>query len=277
MLRDKEEQGGVRRSEAGEGEQGEQDLWVWLKTQGCQRRLKAPKVSWGSREVPGAQGCSRSKGSKEEQGGVRGEGEQGEQGLWVWLKTQGCQRLTRLSEAPGRSQGSRDAQGSRWSEWSEGTWGGARGTRPLSLTEDPRLPKASKGSQPWLPEAPGRSQGPRDAQGQGGKGDGEQREHGPWVWLKTQGCQRLPKALKASWGPREVPEAQGGSGCEGQGKQGEEESKGKRPLSLTADPRMLKASEGSKGFLSPKGGPVDQGRLRGQWEKREQGVYYTQF
>ena len=37
-------------------EQGEQGSWVWLKTKGCQRLLKAHKASWGPRKVPGAQG-----------------------------------------------------------------------------------------------------------------------------------------------------------------------------------------------------------------------------
>ena len=45
--------------------------------------------------------------------------------------------------------------------------------------------------------------------------------------------------------------------------------KGKRPLSLTDDSRLPKASEGAQGFLRPKGGPSSPGRLRGQRGKGE--------
>ena len=50
-----------------------------------------------------------------------------------------------------------------------------------------------------------------------------------------------------------------------------------RPLSLTEDPRLLKASEGSQGFLRPQGGSRDPERLRRQGRKREQGVCYMRF
>ena len=49
---------------------------------------------------------------------------------------------------------------------------GTREARPLSLTKDPRLPKASEGLSRLerLPEAPGKFQGPRELQGgSGGK------------------------------------------------------------------------------------------------------------
>ena len=64
---------------------------------------------------------------------------------------------------------------------------GAREARPLSLTEDPRLPKASEGSQGFLRPQEG-PKGPREARGdssggereQGGvRGEGEQRRQGP--------------------------------------------------------------------------------------------------
>ena len=52
---------------------------------------------------------------------------------------------------------------------------GARAARPLSLTEDPRLPKATKGSQGF----PRPQEGPREAQGEESEreqvgGEGEQ-------------------------------------------------------------------------------------------------------
>ena len=92
---------------------------------------------------------------------------------------------------------------------------------PLSLTEDPRLPKASKGSQGFLrlQEGPGT---------QGGSGG------------------------KREWG--------GARGSEGIG--------GARPLSLTEDPRLPKASEYSQGFLRPQEGPRGLGRLRGWGEQK---------
>ena len=184
----------------------------WAKTfwgknsQGCRRLVKAPKASCGPRKVPGTQGGLGSERGRE--GARGGEAEQGKQGPWVWLKTQGCQRLPKACECsqgflrpqegprdPGRPREVQGATGSKRG------WGGATEARPLSLTEDSRLPKACEGSQGFL-----RPQEPREAQGGSGseRGWGEQGKQGPWVWLKTQGCQRLVKAFKASWGPRKV-------------------------------------------------------------------------
>ena len=44
---------------------------------------------------------------------------------------------------------------------------GVRGTRPLSLTEDPRLPKASKGflRPQGSPKVPGRQEGEKEQRG----------------------------------------------------------------------------------------------------------------
>ena len=47
-------------------------------------------------------------------------------------------------------------------------------------------------------------------------------------------------------------------------REGEGGARGARPLSLTEDPRLPKASEGFQGFLRPQEGPRDPGRLRGQ-------------
>ena len=122
---------GSKKSEGARGvrEEGEQGPWVWLKTQGCWRLPKAPKASWGLRE--GLRGWG-SNGVR----GVRGKGEQGEQGPWVWLKTQGCQRPLM---APKAFWGPREIP---WTQ-GQGMWGGARGTRSLSLTEDPKMLKSS--------------------------------------------------------------------------------------------------------------------------------------
>ena len=144
-----------------------------------------------------------------------------------------------------------EAQGVRGSE---GKWEGARGwggARPLSLTEDPRLSKASEGSQGFLrpQEGPRGSErlrvegekeeargSKREQEGVRGVGEqGEQGEQGPWVWLKTQGCQRLPKACKASWGLRKVPGTQGAQGV----KRSEREQEG------------IRGSKGSKGSKAP--------------------------
>ena len=84
-------------------------------------------------------------------------------------------RLPRLSGAPGRFQGSREAQEVR----------GARAIRPPSLTEDPRLPKALKGSQGFLRlwEVPGAQgcSGVRGARRDKGtkRDEGKQGEQGP--------------------------------------------------------------------------------------------------
>ena len=102
---------------------------------------------------------------------------------------------------------------------------GAREARPLSLTEDPRLSKASKGSQgflrprkvSWPQRGPGRLRGRRGA-----------REARP---LSLTEDPRLPKASEGSQGflrPQEGPrgrersrEAQGARGSEGgEGEQG---------------------------------------------------------
>ena len=46
---------------------------------------------------------------------------------------------------------------------------------------------------------------------------------------------------------------------------------------MTADPRMLKASEGSKGFLRPQGDPVGQVRLRGKGKRGSKGYIILGF
>ena len=54
---------------------------------------------------------------------------------------------------------------------------GAREARPLSLTEDPRLPKDSEGSQGFL-RSQGRSQEPRETQGGSGDERGQEGARG---------------------------------------------------------------------------------------------------
>ena len=117
---------------------GEQAPWVWLKTQVCQRLPKAPKAFWGPRKVPGVLGArgweaargweskgskvpesdwrpktvegfqrlprlpkapGRSQGPRKAQGMRGSEGRVGEQGIWFWLKTQGCKRLSKAPKA----------------------------------------------------------------------------------------------------------------------------------------------------------------------------------
>ena len=230
-------------------------------SQGCRRLLKAPKASWGRSKVPGAQGGSGGKGEWEE---VRGWRKPGKQGPWVWLKTQGCWRCLKAPKAswgprkvPGTQGGPRRLRG--W-EGVRGMWTGWGGPRLLSLTDDPRLPKACKGSQGLLrPQEGPKGSGRLRKQG-GGRGWGEQGKQGLWVWLKTQGCQRLLKAPKACWGPRKFPGVQGGS--DGKGSKGVRGAREARPLSLTEDQRLLKASEGSQGFLRPQEGPGGPERPR---------------
>ena len=138
----------------------------------AQKASKAPKAPEAGPRLPEAPGRSQ---WLRGQGGVRGKGSKAPESDWRPMAAKGFQRLTRLPEAPGRSQGPREAQGVR----------GVRGARPLSLTEDPRLPKASEGSQGFLRPQEG-PRGPERLRGWGGvrgsKGVGEQ---GPWVWLKT--------------------------------------------------------------------------------------------
>ena len=148
-------------------------------------------------------------------------------------------RSPRSSSPPLAPWGSESFWGSQWSwGWpkalkregvrgSEGVGGSKLSKTPQS---DQRL-KVAKGfwRLPRLPEAPGRSQGPREAhrargserEWEGARGSergwGEQGEQCPWVSLKTQGCRRLSKAPKAAWGSRKVPGAQEGSGAREQG------------------------------------------------------------
>ena len=135
----------------------------------------------------------------------------------------------------------------------------------MSLTEDPRLPKASEGSQGFLrPQG-----GPRETQGGRGQGRVRETRH-----LSLTEDPKLPKASKGSQGflrPQRGSRSSGRlRGIRGQGKQEgkgskwEREAKGTRILSLTEVPRLLKASEGSQGFLEPQGSSRGQGRLRGQ-------------
>ena len=144
---------------------------------------------------------------------------------WRPKATKGLQRLPSLPEAPGKFQGPREAQGGSGVRVNKREQGEVRGSKGSKSSESHWRPKAAEGFQrlPRLPEAqesprsPGRD---RKAQGQVGArgserkwgGEGEQGKHCPWVWLKTQGCQRLVKASKASWGPRKVPGTQGGIG-----------------------------------------------------------------
>ena len=145
-----------------------------------------------------------------------------------------------------------------------------------------------------LPKALGRSQRSRNAQGARGASESkgrwrEQGEQAPWVWLNTQGYQRLPESPKASWSSREVPGTQRGSEGEGRGgKGGWGGARETNPLSLTKDPRMLKAFKGSQGFLSLLGSPRSPERIRGEGARgaRDQGrargqgewwVCYTKF
>ena len=138
-------------------------------SQGCWRLLKAPKAFWGPRKVPGTQrGPGRLRG-QEGWEGVRGskggKGEQGKQGPWVWLKTKDCRRLLKAPKAswgprkvlgvPGRLRGEREQEGVR----------GVRGSKGIKAPESDWRPKAAKGlwRLPRLPEAPGRSQWPREA------------------------------------------------------------------------------------------------------------------
>ena len=119
------------RGARGEGNKAHECDWGPKAAQGFGRLARLP-------EAPG-----RSQEAKEAQG-VGSEGEQGEQGP---KGAKGFRRLPGLSEAPGRSQGAWEAQRARGV--GQGVRG-ARGTRPLSLTEAPRLPKALEGSQGFL-------------------------------------------------------------------------------------------------------------------------------
>ena len=165
------------------------------------RLRKLPRLPRVLRLAQGSQGFLRL------QEGPRGPGGNGE---WVSggarslsltedprlpKASKGSQSFLRLQEGcrgPGRFR----VQGRvRGAKGSEGVWG-ARWGRPLSLTEDPRLPKASEALQGFLrpqegPRGSGRLKGWGEARGS--KGWGEQ---GFWVWLKTQGCWRLPKVPK---------------------------------------------------------------------------------
>ena len=212
-------------------------------------------------------------------------------------------RLPRLPEAPARFQG---PQGCSVSE-EQGGMGelrGARGTRPLSLTEDPKLPKASEGSQGFLrpqggPRNSGRLRGWWGAKGEGSKGWvakegwGQQGKQGSWVWLNTQGYWRLPKAPKASWVSRVVTGIQRGSGARGarewgeQGVRGPRRSKGSKENKAPESDWRLKAAEGFlrlprlpqtpgryQGCRNAQGvrGQKGQGRVkRGEGEQGEQG------
>ena len=107
----------------------------------------------------------------------------------------------------------------------------------LSLTEDPRLLKAS-----W-----GYRQVPR-AQGMQGEQAGD--------FLRTQGGSRDPGMLRergewagASWGPREVPGTQGCSGSEVEqaGREGSKLGDFLRPQGGSRDPGMLGAASMEQG------------------------------
>ena len=211
---------------------------------------KAPESDWSPKaadcfqRLPRSQGDPRGPERLRAEGEQRGKEEPGEQGPWVWLKTQSCGRFPKAPKAPERSQGSRKAQEVRRGE---GEQGGVRETRPLSLTEDPRLLKASKGSKGFL-RPQGGSRGPKKLRSKG---------------TKVPESDWRPKAAKGFWRLSRLPEAPGRS----QGPQGCSEARGARPLSLTEHPRLLKASKGSQGFLRPQGGPRSSGKLR-VWEEQ---------
>ena len=69
---------------------------------------------------------------------------------------EGLRRLRRLSEAPGKSQGSRETQGGSGGEREQGEMRGSKGSK---ASESDWRPKAAEGFQrlPRLPEAPGSS------------------------------------------------------------------------------------------------------------------------
>ena len=267
----------------GEGEQGKQGSWVWLKTQGCWRLPKAPNASWGPRKVPGAQGNPERlrqwegvRGSKREQWG---EGEQRKQGPWVWLKIQGCQRLPKASKAswsPRKVPGVQGGPG-RLRGWEEVRR--VRGSKGSKAPASDWRPKAAEGLQrlPRLPEASGRFQGPRKTQvgsgsemgWEGARGLRGAREVRPLSLTED------PRPLKACKGSQGFLRSQEGLRDSGRlswqgGARGSEwewwvrGAREARPLCLTEDPRLPKASKGSQGFLRPQEVLRDPGRLSWQ-------------
>ena len=92
----------------------------------------------------------------------------------------------------------------------------------------------------------------------------------PRLLKASEGFQGFLRPQKGTWDSGRPREAQGARGSEGV--RGAREA---RPLSLTEDPRLPKASEGSQGFLMPQEGPRGTGRSREaqgvRGSKREQG------
>ena len=222
--------GGVRAGKGSEGRQGEQDPRVWLRLEGCQRLPRLPDAPAGKEEWGGKEWVRGSKGNnalKTDWGFKAAEGSQGclrPQGKELWgelgkgeLEARGARRTRPLSliEAPRLPKavwGPKGLQGSRG-------WAGENGVRWSQGS--PRLPKVPKApgdqrclegeeggerSKGWGGKAPESDWGSRGPMGTGrprrqGRGtEGEQGEQGLQVWLRPQGCQRLPRQLKASWG-----------------------------------------------------------------------------
>ena len=207
----------------------------------------------------------------------------------IWGKnSQGCQRLPRLPEAPGRSQGPREAQRGSGLRGSKREWEGARGVRGSKGSKAPESdwrPKPAEGFQrlPRIAEAPGRSQGPKEVPGgsggkeeqEGARGiEGEQGKQGPWVWLKTQTCRRLPKAPKDCWGPRKVPGAKGGPGRQGgvRWSKGDEGEQGKQgPQVWLKTQGCWRLPKAPKAFWGPRKVPGAQGTRRSEGSKGGEG------
>ena len=107
----------------------------------------------------------------------------------------------------------------------------------------------------------------------------------PSCFLRLRKLPRLPRLLSLVQGsegflrPQEGPRGPGRLRGQGrvrgarESKREQERVRGVRPLSLTEDPRLLKASKGSQGFLRPQEGPRGPGRLReqGEWEGAREG------
>ena len=171
-----------------------------------QEPREAQGGSGGEREQEGVREVRGSKGSKAAESDWRPKAAKGSPGLLMPQEGSRC---------PGRLRGKGEWEGVRVARG----WGGAREARPLSLTKDPSLPKASKGSQGFLRP----QEGPRGPERPRGQGEQE--------------------GVRGSGGEREA-----------------------RPLSLTEDPRLPKASKDSQGFLRPQEVLRGPRRLRGQGE-----------
>ena len=197
---------------------------------------------------------------------------------WKWrnFAPEGCTFLMPLLDLPLAVNAERKGAGEL---------GGARKTRPLSLTEAPRQLIVSKGflrfQRPMEAHEWGGARGQRGAKGTRSMSLTEDPKllkvsKGSQGFLRPQGGPKSPggseskgnkapklpkdprllKAPKASWGSR-------GSGV--RGARGQRGAKGTRPMSLTEDPKLLKVSND---FLRPQGGPKSPG---GSESKGKQG------